>query len=253
MEVVMKKKFIFILRVLVGFFFIAWAPNAIASGIGPYLEYASGNGSYNDFGIRSVDGESPDVDVVGFGITIDTNLSEPTTFNYRIAFGFNKLDSPSGYDGWGLSMDNTFGFKVLHEQNCRIWLGPQIHLSGGKVEVPYFNWGEYFGFNNDDYVFIPSDYDFDYYDDQYSDLWSMGEVQAFRVGIGMVAGANFNVSDSGAFCFEFGARYQNNYLKDIGKDYTFRNGDLVGVYVDDMNYSYHETVFFLRFSFLFAN
>lgn len=215
--------------------------NAHAFGIGPYVEFASGSGSFNEDGaqiyMRGDDGDI-DTDISGFGFVMDSNLSKPKLFNYRFSLGYNTVDYPDEIDGWNVSLDNTFGFGIVKTDRFRLWIGPQIHLSYGKMEIPLYD---------DGYSYYYSFYDSDYYDEITDDVDVIG------YGIGLVTGANFNLPRVGSICAELGARYQGNVTDTYEEEVSYYYGYGYGYsYEETVDYSYDETVIFFKLSFMFG-
>lgn len=228
-------------QVLFVFCLLMCAANAHAFGVGPYIEYDAGSGSFSEDEDRlAMDGDAADMEVNGFGIMMDTNLSTPMFFNYRLSMGYNSMDLPSGNDGWRVSMDHEFGFGMLQTEGLRVWFGPQLHLSYGRWEVARFNdAGGY-----EEYA--------SYLDEYYGD--TTDDVKVFGVGVGAVLGANLNLPSVGSFCSELGVRYQTNVTSDA-TTYTDEDGLGWGYSYQDpneMDYSYDETVVFFKISFLFG-
>jgi hypothetical protein len=105
------------------------AGRSLAGGIGMYVEGATGSGDfeYEPFGSFAVDAEAK-----GFGLVLDTDLSDRGLFNYRLQVGYERLELPDDFGG-ALELDggvvvNTFGFALLRKPTLRWWAGPQIKL-----------------------------------------------------------------------------------------------------------------------------
>lgn len=224
-------KRILLMMVVVG----AWASligvsNVHAFGFGAYLETAKGSGTYEDlyddgYGYSGPDGysDSIDVDAVGFGFVMDTNLSGQNVFNYRMSVGYANLDVPDSVgpdvDGDRISMDHTFGFGIVRNENMRFWIGPQIHLDYSKWDIPLG-----------------------------SELLSKDSVDFLGFGFGAASGMNFHIPNAGSICPEFGVRYQLNFSDRYEETYY----DGYYVYFNEVDYSYTETVVFFKISYMFG-
>ena len=247
----MQNKSVFMMAALFVFSALMCAANAHAFGIGPYVEFASGSGSFNeDGGQLYMTGDDGDIDVgvAGFGVVMDTNLSRNRVFNYRLSLGYNTLDYPDEIDGWRVSLDNTFGFGIVKTDRFRLWIGPQLHLSYGKMEIPLYENG---------YSYYYYDYD-NYFGDYYDELTD--DVDVVGYGLGLVTGANINLPRVGSFCAELGVRYQGNATDTYEEeryvsDYYYYNGNYYSSGYNEeytVDYSYDETVVFFKLSFMFG-
>jgi hypothetical protein len=214
--------------VLCGGVFMFGLSNAHAFGFGAYLEATRGSGSYEDFDDDGYSGpnrynDSIDVDTVGYGFVMDTNLSDPKPFHYRMSLGYSKIDVPESVandvDGYKISWDHTFGFGVVANENMRFWLGPQIHFD-------YSNWDIPIG----------------------RTLRSKYSVDFFGVGVGLATGVNAHIPNAGSICPEIGVRYQWN-VSDKNEETRFYGNSS---YYNEADYSYAETVIYLKLSFMFG-
>lgn len=123
----MRKLLVFVAVVAVAL--VGLAGQSRAGGIGLYAEGASGSGDfeYEPFGSFDVDAESK-----GFGLVLDTNLSDRGLFNYRLNVGYEQLTLPDDF-GTDLELDggvvaSSFGFALLRRADLRWWAGPQLKL-----------------------------------------------------------------------------------------------------------------------------
>lgn len=191
------------------------AGNALAVGLGGYLETSSGTGSFDEFD------EDVDVSKTGFGFVLDSNVSKRSVFNYRLHVGFNDMSvepetADFDIDGSSISIDNAFGFGLVRTDDFRLWLGPEVHLEYASWDMP-IAW-------KDDIDFI-------------------------GFGLGVVLGANFNLPGVVSICPELGLRFQANESDTYEE--TYYNGSYYTTYTED--YSYEETVVFARLSLLFRS
>jgi hypothetical protein len=129
------KKLMLSLAVLLLLF--APAGQALAVGLGGYLEWAGGGGEFeyefsSDFDV--------DAEAAGFGFVLDTDLSGTGDFSYRLNVGLERLDLEDDFGDTlelgGLVIGNTFGFTLARSPDLRWWAGPQIRLGfyGGELE-----------------------------------------------------------------------------------------------------------------------
>ena len=93
--------------------FIASASGAQAHGLGFHIANGTGEHSHQQI-----------------GFSWDTAVAEDQPFNYRLNLGYEKfaLDRNDGgrdnFSGWIL--ENTFGYRILANNNLRFWGGPQV-------------------------------------------------------------------------------------------------------------------------------
>jgi hypothetical protein len=211
----MKKRFL-ISMLLATFYFLMSLENVYAVGLGGYLEYSAGSGTFDDYFDVDVD-----VDTVGFGFVLDTNVSRDNVFNYRLHFGYNALDigiPGSNIDGYRIMLDNTFGFGIIRMENFRWWMGPQLHLNYSNWDIPIG--GDYFKKDSIDF---------------------------FGMGIGIATGMNFNLPGIVTISPELGIRYQYNWSDTYEEHrYSYYN-----YYYDEQDFSYDEWVVFTKISLLF--
>lgn len=100
--------------------------NAVQLGFG--LGLASGDGDItDDFATYSVD---TDARLLSFALNACEDCG---VFNYRLHAGyeFATYDFPFGFkeDYEGISVANTFGFKVVNQDQFKLWLGASVHAS----------------------------------------------------------------------------------------------------------------------------
>lgn len=255
----MKRRSVFLLSVLCAIGVLIGAANAYAFGFGPYFEYAVGSASYDDHD-EYLDKDS-DIDVTGLGIVMDTNLSRPRLFNYRLNLGYNWLDG-EGRDGWRVSLENTFGFGIIKKEKFRFWLGPQLHLSGGEMDITPIISSDFLAKLYADYSSGPGGNPESVTDNYSFNGFATESASFYGLGLGFVTGANFQLPRVGSVCVELGARYQYNaveyidiYSIETDKVY-YENGqtgertimDLWG----DASYDYEETVIFMKVAFMFG-
>lgn len=123
--------------VVVSFLLLGLAGQAMAIGLGGYLEAGGGDGEFeyeyfSDFDV--------DVDAGAFGFVLDTDLTDNGVFNYRLNVGLERLDLEDDFGDTlelgGLVVANTFGFAIVRNPDFRWWIGPQIRvgLYGGELE-----------------------------------------------------------------------------------------------------------------------
>ncbi len=210
----MKMRFLFVLFLLTVTGFLLAPVHSYAVGLGPYIEHTSGSGEFDD-----EYGASIDIDTKGFGFVFDSNVTKRDLFNYRLHIGYSDLDIPYGFDGYRISIDNTFGFGIIKNENFRWWIGPHLHLS-------YSNWDTPIGGS--------------YYEED--------SVDFFGVGTGVVTGMNFNLPRVVSICPELGLRYQYN-ASDTYEETRYSSSGYY--YYDEQDYSYDEWVFFLKVNLLF--
>lgn len=211
---------------------LLFVTNAHARGFGFYLGHFEGytrddsNESREFFNTNSVD-----VNAGSYGIVLDTNLSQPETFNYRLSLGYEDLKLPSGHSGWRISFDHTFGFKLVQNESLRLWLGPSLHFSAGQWDLPsasQYNGNLYYSDGVEKYLDV------------------------FGIGVGPMLGINYHIPGMGSICTELGFRVQGN----LAEDYNIRNysaADSDSYDLDGANFSYLETVFFAKVSLIFGN
>ncbi len=157
----------------------------MASGIGMGNEFGWDTGHVNydtDWGFQTGNdlGEvSYDSSIKRFGFVMDTNLSKPTLFNYRIKFSYGSIDRnyDEGFAGRlrdeefnTFSTEHSFGFGIVRNDNFRLWMGPSI-----SVQYAYSD-ESYSGENEDGIDF-----------EQSRDSWYLD------FGFGPTLGANFKV------------------------------------------------------------
>ncbi len=212
----MKMRFLFLLFLLTAAGFLLAPAHADAVGLGPYVEHTSGSGDFTEYD------ESVDIDTKGFGFVFDSNVTTPQVFNYRLHIGYSDLDIPYGFDGYRITIDNTFGFGIIKNENFRWWIGPHLHLN-------YSNWDTPIG-----------RYDVE-----------KDSVNFFGIGTGVVTGMNFHLPRVVSICPELGLRYQYNASDTYEEErrYSSYYGDYYDEYEED--YSYDELVFFLKVNVLF--
>ncbi|MFO8111042.1 MAG: hypothetical protein R6T92_00885 [Desulfosalsimonadaceae bacterium] len=216
----MKTRFLLLLFLLTVTGFLLAPAHVDAVGLGPYVEYASGSGDFTEYD------ESIDIDARGFGFVFDSNATTSQLFNYRLHIGYSKLDIPGGtldipyrIDGYRITIDNTFGFGIIKNENFRWWIGPHLHLSYSYWDTPI---GRY--------------------------DWRKGNVDFFSVGTGVVTGMNFNLPKVVSICPELGLRYQYN----DSDTYEERRYSSSGYYdYEEQDFSYDEWVVFLKINLLF--
>lgn len=117
------------LTAVLAFLLFCLAGQAMAVGFGVYLEGAGGDGEFkyehsSDFDV--------DAEATGFGMLMDTDLSDRGVFNYRLNIGYEKLDLEDDFgttlDLDGLVVANTFGFGLVRRPHFRWWVGPQVRM-----------------------------------------------------------------------------------------------------------------------------
>jgi len=193
------------------------ADNSQALGLGAYLDYASGSGTFEQ-------AERGDVDVTqtGFGFVLDSNVSKDKLFNYRLHVGYYELDIDqlSDVDAYAINIENAFGFTLTKTDKFRLWLGPELHLG-------YANW------------------------DISQSYWDIYGTDIYSYGVGVVLGANINLPGVMSLCPELGVRYQYNESDTTSNTYLYYNGTDYEYRTVVTDYSYDETVIFVRLSFLF--
>lgn len=206
----MKMRFLFLLFLLTVSGFLMAPVNAYAVGLGPYIEHTSGSGEYEEYS------ESIDIDTKGFGFVFDSNVTKPQVFNYRLHIGYSDFDIPGDYDGDRITIDNTFGFGIINNENLRWWVGPHLHLN-------YSNWDMPIG----------------------GSYYEKDSVDFFGIGAGVVTGMNFHLPKVVSICPELGLRYQYN-VSDTYEEYSYYDSSSY-----EQDFSYDEVVFFVKVNLLF--
>ena len=128
------------LSVVAGIFglFIATSSQVFALGLGATVQSGAGSGE------QTLDGwfdEDIDMGTFNIGFTLDTALTDESTFNYRLGVGLeNVVTEPDfSYDAdlSGIFISNDFGFAVFKNSQTRVWLGPQVKVGfyGGDNDV----------------------------------------------------------------------------------------------------------------------
>jgi hypothetical protein len=118
---------------------LAAAP-AASGGFGANFTYTHGSGEIDD-----VDNFFPDIDTDSdnfeAGLSYDTNLAADRLFNYRVSANFayveQQLDvfaSQVDIQGYGVSINQLFGFGIFRSPALRIFLGPAIQLGYVKFD-----------------------------------------------------------------------------------------------------------------------
>lgn len=209
-------RFLFFLFLLTVSGFLMAPVNAYAVGLGPYIEHTSGSGDYSgDNTYSGAYGESIDIDTQGLGFVFDSNVTKPQAFNYRLHIGYSDLDIPYDFDGYRITIDNTFGFGIINNENFRWWIGPHLHLN-------YSNWDRPIG----------------------GTYYEKDSVDFFGIGTGVVTGMNFHLPGVVSICPELGLRYQYN-ASDTYEEYYD------SYYYYEQDFSYDEVVFFVKVNLLF--
>ncbi len=189
------KKFLFLIITVISIH--VYSENTAHSiGLGAYIEGGGGGAFYilpSGYSERN-SGQF----FAGGGIMFDTSVSTNTLFNYRVGFAYNwtrattytppeyylvnKVITPGNLDLNQIKLVNSFGFGVIRTETIRFWLGPQL--------IFFYNWGDttiigvYSGWNINR-----------------KDTVSVG-----GLGLGFVAGINFNFTGIVTLALEFGVR-----------------------------------------------
>lgn len=116
--------------------------NALAAGIGPYLEGYAGGGELE----FDNDPYTYDINVSGggVGIAFDTAPGDESVFNYRLKFGYDSQDiefdinDDAVIEMDGFLFDNIFGFAVVKTPRLRWWIGPEVLLGRYEGETDAF-------------------------------------------------------------------------------------------------------------------
>lgn len=114
-------------------------PHAGAAGWGIYGGGAAGNG-WSFWG--------PDMSTrhAEAGLVLDTAVTRPSVFNYRLHVGYDHLTADAEGDVWssrseadlhGLVLDSAFGFRLFQRPLVRVWLGPQVRLARYRGHAEY--------------------------------------------------------------------------------------------------------------------
>ena len=126
------KKIIF--SVVAGIFslFIATSSQVFALGLGATVQSGGGSGTETiDWWGGSYD-QDVDFGTFGIGFTLDTALTNESTFNYRLGVGLEGVIIENEFGGEsdvsGIFVSNDFGFAVYKNSKTRIWLGPQVKV-----------------------------------------------------------------------------------------------------------------------------
>lgn len=105
---------------------------ASAVGYGLSVKYGHAQGT-----LAEVDDEFDDLDLTAHGVEVgfvlDTNVARDRIFNYRLVGGFEYAATDwtgaEGFNLYGGSITNTFGFGVWRGPRFRLYLGPDIRLA----------------------------------------------------------------------------------------------------------------------------
>jgi hypothetical protein len=104
-------------------------PKAVASGFG--LATGFGYGSVKETLMSGPNNFSETRESVG--LVFDSNLGRDHVFNYRGTVSYQMLQV-RGYgehsNSDGISIENDFGFRVIRNEQLRLWIGPEV-----KVEI----------------------------------------------------------------------------------------------------------------------
>jgi len=172
-------------------------------GFGANFTYTNGSAEVED-----TDDVFPDVDIDSdefeVGFSFDTSLARDRLLNYRLNANFASIEQDidvlsTGFHikGYGVALNQVFGFGVYRSPHSRVFLGPAIHLGYG-----YFDDG-----------------------DQGIDFEAHLATAAIgpEVGINIHAGDNLTVSVSGFYRFGVVAQFFEEPFDSFGSD-----GILVG-------------------------
>lgn len=236
----MKKSFAFLIIGIMLSIIMLVEKDAFAFGIGPYLESSSSSATYSD--CPSYIDDSFDKKMTGFGMVLDSNLSDLKIFNYRMHLGYYSIDVSREVDPWGgshkadgksYSMDHAFGFGIVKTDGFRLWVGPELHLDYSNWDVPIVSsWGQ-----------VQKD-----------------SINFVGAGLGVVLGGNINLPRVGSVCPELGFRYQKNISDTYKEEFIIEEviedawGEYEYYYTEtfERDYSHTETVIFFRVSFMFG-
>ena len=105
---------------------------ASAVGYGISVKYGHAQGT-----LAEVDDEFDDLDLTAHGVEVgfvlDTNVARDRIFNYRLVGGFEYAATDwtgaEGFNLYGGSITNTFGFGIWRGPRFRLYLGPDIRLA----------------------------------------------------------------------------------------------------------------------------
>jgi hypothetical protein len=147
-----------------------WCSNALAVGIGGYVDVSGGSGDYEwDSDVQRWD---IDTSAAAVGFVLDTAPMNERTFNYRLNAGLAaqdvEADDGINLEAGGIYAENIFGFALIRNENVRWWLGPLVRVGIYSGETDTFNISG-----------GTRQIDFDY----------------IEFGFGAVTGVNFNIND----------------------------------------------------------
>lgn len=156
------------------------AGNSLATGFGGQIGFGGGAGTFEyDF----PGAEEMDVDASSFGIgfLMETAPLSTELFSYRLGVGLEGLnledDENVTAELGGLTIDNTFAFRLAGDSTWRLWVGPQVRLA-------------FYGGETDKKV-----------------LGDKIEFSASAFGLGPAFGGNWSVSDNLILGFDTGIRW----------------------------------------------
>ncbi|MGE5893294.1 MAG: hypothetical protein ACM34I_04500 [bacterium] len=149
------------------FLFLSFiATNASAAGLGFYGTAGGGTSEWDADGFPGDDFDA-DTGHAGIGFVVDTNVAKDSVFNYRLQIGYERMKhepEDTFFDDIKLDalvIDQDFGFGIVRNKLLRFWVGPELRLVYATGSP-----------------------------DNASDT----DIHLWGIGIGPVAGINFNVS-----------------------------------------------------------
>jgi hypothetical protein len=118
-------------------FMVMLGANAMATGIGGYVD-VGGGGHFYDVTTKDYtkSGDASFVNVLG-GFILDTNTGGTGIFNYRMKIGggaYVKYEREMDLKISKVDMENTFGFGIVRKEKIRFWIGPSIGVN--------YQWGK---------------------------------------------------------------------------------------------------------------
>ena len=198
--------------------------NANALGLGvSFPSYMVGSSDVEyDWDDRSDQDVDADISSLGGGFVMDTAVANDRVFNYRFNFEHEKLEYEYDeismtHDFARTSLNQTFGFGIVRNEDVRIWFGPHISLS---------------------YISAKDSH-------TVGNLRETIEVDAVGFGIGPVIGTNIHIGHEVSLGLEAGYR-KTFYFGTADIDHSMNHYDSDSGYFDSS-----ESAFFIKCSILF--
>lgn len=212
----MKIRYCIPLYGLILFCVLVWNGNALASGIGFYVQGGGGTAEWEADDLRGQFDFDSDSRHGGLGIVYDSNVSQNSLFNYRAYLGYERAVHDPDNDFGDIKLDSIvfdqdFGFGLYRSGSLRLWVGPEVRISYSSGR--------------------PDDAD---------DL----KFKLFGIGAGPVAGVNFHINSTLSLCLK-GGFLGIGYIGEVDDDSDSIDGE---DYEMDQGYAFFNFAVIFKFN-----